>query len=220
MNRLHVSLVRVALVAAVAAPAARAQSPAPAWTTDYTVAVGAALPQGDRPWGPQFGERRGVDVAGGTNAGFTVAGAVRIRPVNSPVSLRVEVQYARFGLDPQDRIELGGEAPVIADGHASILDGTANALLALPAASRVHPYLIGGVGAYRLSSDIGYTYVGGHALLNGAPSPSQTKFGLNGGAGLDFSIGALHSFVEARFHSVFIQGRNVNFIPITLGVKL
>jgi hypothetical protein len=49
---------------------------------------------------------------------------------------------------------------------------------------------------------------------------SNTDFGINGGAGFDFQAGALGLFVEGRFHNVFSDPDNTNFIPITVGVRL
>jgi hypothetical protein len=49
---------------------------------------------------------------------------------------------------------------------------------------------------------------------------SETKFGLNGGAGFDFKAGSAGLFVEGRFHNVFFPGSDLNFIPITVGVRL
>ena len=49
---------------------------------------------------------------------------------------------------------------------------------------------------------------------------ASTDFGINAGAGFDFQAGAVALFVEGRFHNVFSDGSNTNFIPITVGVRL
>lgn len=203
-------------VVVVIAPAARAQSLAPARTTDFGIAVGGAFPLGDRLIEPQQfsvdGPLGGVDVAGGAHSGFTIAGSVGFRPVNSPLGYRLEAQYTRFGLDPERRTGPGG-APETADGHLSSLSGTGNVILVVPTASRLRPYLIGGVGVYRLTSDIvqepNSTY----------PPRSVTKFGLNGGAGVEMAIGSLRTFVEARYHSAFADEGKVTFLPVTIGLR-
>jgi opacity protein-like surface antigen len=51
--------------------------------------------------------------------------------------------------------------------------------------------------------------------LNGS---SQTKFGLNGGAGLSLGLGAADLFVESRYVSVFTSGNNTNWVPINVGI--
>jgi hypothetical protein len=49
---------------------------------------------------------------------------------------------------------------------------------------------------------------------------STTKFGLNAGAGFDFKAGSAGLFVEGRFHDVFTTGKDLQFIPITIGIRL
>lgn len=209
-------LASLGVAAVITAPRAQAQDLAPARTMDFGISVGAAIPHGDRLGGPQpfsiESPAAGVDVAGGTNTGFTVAGSVGISPVNSPVSYRLEAQYTRFGLEPEGRYGPGG-APETADGHLSSLSGTGNVVLVVPTAGRLRPYLIGGAGVYRLTSDI-------IQEPNSTFGPnSVTKFGLNGGAGVELAVGPLRTFVEARYHSVFdVEGR-ANFVPLTLGMR-
>jgi opacity protein-like surface antigen len=211
MNRSSFSLVSLALAAIVIAPTARAQNVSQAQTTDVGLAIGAALPRGDR--------MGALDMGGGPNTAFTIVGSIGLRPLDSPWSYRLEAQYTSFGLDEERRIEIGGDAPVIADGHVNVLNGTANVVLAVSAARHVRPYLIGGLGVYRLSSDIGYTTPEGRFSVNSAPSPSETKLGLNGGVGIELVVASLRTFVEARFHSVYAEGDKANLVPITFGMK-
>lgn len=216
MTPVRVILAGLGLAAVVIAPHAQAQSLAPVRTTDVGIAIGGAFPLGDRLRGPQpfsiESPARDLDVAGGTNTGFTIAGSVGIMPVNSPVSYRLEVQYTRFGLDPQGRYG-GGGAPETADGHLSSLSGIGNVVLVVPIASRIRPYLIGGAGVYRLTSDI-------IQEPNSTYGPNGvTKFGLNGGAGVELAFGPLRTFVEARYHNAFSSGSDVSFIPVTIGMK-
>lgn len=48
---------------------------------------------------------------------------------------------------------------------------------------------------------------------------SETKFGLNAGAGFDFKAGSVGLFIEGRFHNVFTDESDAQFIPITVGVR-
>ena len=204
-------LVGSGLASAVTPSPVRAQSLTTGSNTDFGLSVGVALPQAD-----QLG---GVDIADGTNTGFTVAGLVQVKPFNLPLGFRIEGQYTRFGLNDERRVEVGGEAPVIASGAASMLNGTGNAVLAVPTGGRFRPYLIGGLGVYRLSSNISIATPDGRGIANGAPSESETQFGLNGGAGFELPIGSLRTFVEARFHSIFTEDEKAHFVPIAIGVK-
>lgn len=87
-----------------------------------------------------------------------------------------------------------------ADEDVTVWALTANAQVA-PALSPV--YFIGGVGAYSSS----------------AFDNSSTDFGLNGGVGLRIPLTTFNTFVEARFHSIFSEGGNTNYLPITFGIE-
>ena len=50
-------------------------------------------------------------------------------------------------------------------------------------------------------------------------SDTQTKFGINVGGGFTFNLSGFETFVEARFHSVFTEESNTNFIPLSFGFK-
>ena len=210
--QLAVALFGLGLVALSIAPSAQAQGTAPGWTTDIGLSFGAtALPQGDK--------LGGVDVVGGLNSGLTASGSVGIRPAASPFSYRVEVQYARFGLNDEGRFGAGG-APVTAQGNASILSGTGNVLLSASLTGRLRSYMIGGAGVYKLSSNVHYTAENGRVIRYlSVPTDGKTRFGLNGGAGLEVAVGPVRSFVEARFHSVFSGADGASFIPVSVGVK-
>ena len=72
-----------------------------------------------------------------------------------------------------------------------------------------------GLGVYNFKTDV-----------NGIPNASttDTRFGINGGAGVLFKLGSLVSgFVEGRLDNVFsekglIDSDQVQVIPVTLGV--
>ena len=72
-------------------------------------------------------------------------------------------------------------------------------------------YAIGGLGIYRLK------FSGSVAGFD--VSDTQTKFGINVGGGFTFNLSGFETFVEARFHSVFTEGSNTNFLPISFGFK-
>ena len=45
-----------------------------------------------------------------------------------------------------------------------------------------------------------------------------TRFSLNGGGGLSWGIGNVSLFVEGRYVRVFTQGRDTDYVPVTLGL--
>lgn len=160
---------------------------------------------------PTFGISGGAaipvgDFSDAVNTGFNVAGHIGIKPGMSPVGLRFEGMYNQFDVKGSGN-----------DLKAKILAGTANIVLMQAAApGAVRPYFIGGLGVYnlKLSSD----------ALN-ASSDSKTKFGLNGGAGIDMALSGLNVFVEGRYHHVFTKDTNAGvttntgFIPLVVGLR-
>jgi opacity protein-like surface antigen len=134
--------------------------------------------------------------------------AMSFVPTGSPVGIQIDGQYHQFKLD-EDVFARN-------DLKERFIFGTANAVFKFKTAetSPVRPYLIGGVGVYNFKStgaDDVETVVG--------TDNSTTKFGINGGAGFDFKAGSAGLFVEGRFHNIFRTGSDLNFIPITVGIR-
>lgn len=126
--------------------------------------------------------------------------AVRILPRTLPVGFQVDGNFAR----------LSDESAF--DVQSQLIYGTGNVLYRFQTAeaTRFQPYLIGGGGVYNLDAK-------GDDVPSGVES--ETKFGINAGAGFDFKAGAAALFVEGRFHNVFTDGSDAQFIPITVGVR-
>jgi hypothetical protein len=145
------------------------------------------------------------DLGDATSTGFHGLAAVSFVPTGSPVGVQVDGMFQRLGVDDDPVL---GEV----DANFQIIQGTANAVYKFQTseATRVHPYLIGGVGLYN------YKFTGDDV----GDDSSESDFGINAGAGFDFMAGAVGIFVEGRFHNVFAEGDNLNFIPITVGVRL
>ena len=156
--------------------------------------LGASVPMGD------FGD--------GADLGFHLGGLIEYKPASLPVSLRGELTYHRNGL----KEDFFGSDFGDIDGNFSQIDFVGNALVPFgDAASTARPYVIGGLGLYRLKAS---------AEFEGVDiSDTQTKFGLNFGAGLTFNLSGFETFVETRFHSVFAEDSNMNFIPLSFGFK-
>ena len=158
-------------------------------------ALGATVPLGD------FGD--------GADLGFHLGGLIEYKPQSFPVNLRGEITYHRNGL--KDDYFSGSGFDNI-DGNFSMLNFVGNAVFPFgDAASTARPYAIGGLGLYRLKAS---------AEFNGVDiSDTQTKFGINVGGGFTFNLSGFETFVEARFHSVFTEDKNTNFIPLSFGFK-
>jgi hypothetical protein len=158
----------------------------------FSLGAGLSLPSGD--------------LSDGVNTGFHGLAAVSFVPTGFPVGIQVDGMYNRFGVDD-------GGFPGDVDANFQVLQGTANAVYRFVTSeeSKLHPYIIGGVGLYN------YKFTG-----DDVPDDfgSETDFGINAGAGFDFTAGNVGLFVEGRFHNVFADDDNLNLIPITVGVRL
>lgn len=132
------------------------------------------------------------DLGDGYGTGFNVMGTLGFQPVAMPVGLRFDVAWHSLGADgPFDDLR--------------ILNGTANAVLTISNTGGIKPYLIGGIGMYNLDG-------GGD---------SETKFGLNGGGGLEFPLAGFSTFAEVRYNHVFTDDDeiSVQFVPIVFGIR-
>lgn len=150
----------------------------------------------------EFGLGAGLSVPTGSTSdglktGWHGTGLVQFKPAQSPVGIQVDASYDHLGF------EGGG-------GKDQIISGTANAVytFAVSSTTRVRPYLIGGGGIYNVKAkpDVG-------------SSVSETKFGVNLGAGFNYKASGVGFFVEGRFHDILISGPDFHYIPITAGVR-
>jgi hypothetical protein len=174
----------------VALSAVLGATPVMAQGAEFSLGGGLSLPLSD--FGDQF------------NTGWHGLAAVSFTPREFPLGFQVDGMYQRFSVDD------GGGVDV--DASSRFIQGTANAVYKFQTAetSSVRPYLIGGVGIY-------------NSKLTGDDVPdgleSETDFGLNAGAGFDFKFGNVGAFVEGRFHNIFSDPDDANFIPISVGVR-
>jgi hypothetical protein len=135
-----------------------------------------------------------VPGGGGAELGFHLGAGLELRAPFMPVGLRFDGAYDRMGI--QDF-----------DAAWSIWSLTANAVLS-PMASPL--YFIGGIGFY------GTDITGDDADPD---ADSETDFGFNLGAGFALPLTGFSAFIEGRWHSVNTEGDNLQFIPITFGIR-
>lgn len=126
----------------------------------------------------------------GVNTGFNVGGLLDFKPAALPFGIRVNADYHRFGIED-------------VDNKLSILAVTGAAKYDFATATSMAPYILGGVGMYRSS------------VSDCDACDAETDFGFNVGGGLNFNLGTLGTFVEARYHVVDGSG----IIPIVFGIR-
>lgn len=173
----------------------------------------ASSDEGGSSWGIGFGVGGGVVIPVGTfknhnKVGWDGMAVLRFRPPGSPIGFQVDGNYM------QTRLKSG---VIGSPGKTRILDGTADLVFTIPTPVPVRPYLVAGAGIY-----------GVRIRPDGADTDTfkKTKFGLNGGLGLDFGAGPANVFIEARYHNVFDGSINdvgspsgLGIIPINVGFR-
>jgi opacity protein-like surface antigen len=194
MTRARIRMVVVAVAGLAIVPAfASAQGTGGARRFKVGVAAGATVPLGD------FGD--------GAKTGFHVGGLIDYDMLNSPLSLRGEVTWHRNDVK-DDVINAIG----IDDANTTILAFTGNVLyrFGMQPGAQMVPYLIGGAGVYNNKATF---------EVNGeSDSDSDTKFGLNGGIGIRIPLAGFTTNIEARYHTVFTEDSNANFIPLSVSI--
>lgn len=139
-----------------------------------------------------------------TKLGWMGLAAISFVPTGSPLGIQIDGQYQQYPFD------VGG-------GHERFLIGTGNLVYKFKTSedTKFRPYLIGGGGVYNFKGTSSSTVSGAFATTG-----STTKFGVNAGAGFDYKAGGgAGLFVEGRFHDVFTSGKDITFIPVTVGIR-
>lgn len=165
-------------------------TPAVAQGAEFSLGGGLTLPLSD------FG-----DVS---KTGWHGLAAVSFAPSSFPLGIQIDGMFQRLGVE-----DIGG---FDSDNSRQIIQGTANLIYKFKTSEDApfRPYLIGGGGVYNFKTT-------GDGI---GDTGSDTDFGVNAGAGFDVKVGSIGAFIEGRFHNVFTEGTDRNFIPITLGVRL
>ena len=137
----------------------------------------------------------------GVDVGWHALATLALGTPMQPLGLRLDAAHNEFGFAG------AGGAGAPATGSQRTTSVTLNPTYRLPSAGwPLAPYLVGGAGAYRLGC-------GGDAACD-----ATTRFGWNAGLGTRIAGLGLRAFLEARYHRVALQGGDVHFFPVTLGL--
>ena len=136
------------------------------------------------------------------NPGLRVLGTLAWDVPADRVGLRLDAAYDRLGFS---------RAPVGASGRSTgaqeIVSVTLDPTWRMSdAAAPFAPYLIGGIGSYRVGC-------AGVARCDGV-----TRFGCNAGVGARFTTVGVRWFTEARYNCVTIEDSSVQYLPVTIGL--
>jgi hypothetical protein len=162
------------------------------------VGAGLAVPIGD------FADEADGDAGAG---GVTALAGVEWLPAGSAFGLRLDGAYQQFST------ALGDAGLADRDIRYRFLNATLDGVLEFPIGpdASLRPYGLAGVGVYE------YKLVG-----DDVPSgfESATDFGLNAGIGITYQLEQFGIFGEARFHNVFAEGMDLQYIPVMLGARI
>jgi hypothetical protein len=157
---------------------------------------------------------------GALKNGINYHGFLGFHPPMGLPMLRLALDYQKFDFKNAAAIDPSGTGNPQANVNAatsSLLGGLANLSFDL-LHGPVRPYIMGGVGAFSFKNQ--GTTTGGAVF-----SRSNTKFGIDGGAGLAISFGPIAGFAEGRVQNVYtdrgvINTKSIVTIPVTFGLQL
>ncbi|HJQ12802.1 MAG TPA: outer membrane beta-barrel protein [Gemmatimonadaceae bacterium] len=135
------------------------------------------------------------DLGTASNTGYNIALSVGYRPQYTPIAVRAEAAWNQFGAE-------GGGA------NFNVPSFTGNVEVGLPLGMSFSPYAIGGAGLYRPNVD----------FSGGGSTQTENRFGWNIGGGVKIPLAGFHTFIEARYNSVNIDGGTLSFVPLTFGI--
>jgi hypothetical protein len=163
------------------------------------IGAGLSVPVGD------FADANG----GGAKAGGGTAfiGAEWL-PSGRNLGVRVDADFTQFCTTFCDAS--GGDLDV----KHQVLNANLSGILELPVGTtgNIRPYLLAGAGVYS------HKLHGKDVAANA--DATQTDFGVSGGLGLNIAVGRIGLFAEGRFHNIFADGSDLQYIPMTLGVRV
>ena len=179
----------------------------------------------------QQGSRRPVSIAfgGGASvpigtykdalkAGWNGQGSLIFNFAGLPLALRADLNYNRFTFKKDLPFTAGsGSTTTTDDVTQQILGGLANVTIPINLGP-VSPYITAGLAGYNIRTTLSNA-------VAGAEDESDTKFAVNGGAGLSMRLLGASAFIEAKVNNVytdkkFISGEELKalqFVPVTFG---
>lgn len=187
---------RVCAVVALMSGLAAASLPA---QVRGVVGAGLSFPMGD------FAADAGGQAQSG--GGTAMLGAEWLS-AGEEFGVRLDGNWAQFCTNACDAS--GGSLDV----KWQVLNANLNGVLQFPMreGARLHPYVLAGVGVYNYK-------LRGNDVPTAVSDADKTKFGLNGGLGLNFELGQLGLFVEGRFHTILTDAKDIQYLPIMVGLR-
>ena len=180
----------------------------------------------------QQGSRRPVSIAFGGGAsvpvgnykdvlksGWNGQGSLIFNLPGVPIALRADLNYNKFTFENNLPFSTGGGSTVATtdDITQQIFGGLANITIPFNMGP-ISPYVTAGLAGFNIKTKLGDAFPG-------AEDESDTKFAVNGGAGLSMRLMGVSAFIEAKINNVYTDKRlisnkelkDLQFIPVTFG---
>ena len=204
-------------------------------TTIIALAVGAAaaatpaaaqmrMTQGSgRPISFAFGGGASVPVGSykdALKAGWNGQGSIIFNFAGFPLALRADLNYNSFTFKKDLPFSPGVGAGTITtsdDITQQMLGGLANITIPFRMGP-ISPYVTAGVAGFNVKTKVS-------DAIPGAEDQSDTKFAVNGGAGLSLKLLGASAFIEAKLNNVYTDKKfisnkelkSLQFVPVTFG---
>ncbi|HEX6048775.1 MAG TPA: hypothetical protein VFZ21_05895 [Gemmatimonadaceae bacterium] len=152
-------------------------------------------------------------------AGWNGQGSLIFNLGGLPLALRADLNYNQFTFKEDLTFSPGGGGTFTPtdDVTQQILGGLANITIPF-AMGPITPYVTAGLAGFNIKTKLGNA-------APGVDDESETKFAVNGGAGLSLRILGASAFIEAKLNNVYTDDKFISnkelkalqFVPVTFG---
>ena len=195
--------------ALTAAPAASAQmrmgSQGPGRPISFAFGGGASVPIGT--------------YKDALKAGWNGQGSLIFNFAGFPLALRADLNYNKFTFKEDLPFTGGSTGPITTtdDITQQIVGGLANITIPINMGP-ISPYITAGLAGFNIKTTLSNA-------ASGVEDDSDTKFAVNGGAGLSMRLLGASAFIEAKINNVYTDKKFISnkelkalqFVPVTFG---
>jgi opacity protein-like surface antigen len=153
-------------------------------------------------------------------AGWNGQGSLIFNFGGFPLALRADLSYNKFSFKTDLPFTPGGPTGPITttdDVTQQILGGLANITIPINIGP-ISPYITAGLAGFNIKTTLS-------DAVSGAEDETDTKFAINGGAGLSMRLLGASAFIEAKINNVYTDNKFIGnkelkalqFVPITFG---
>jgi hypothetical protein len=158
------------------------------------------------------------------------------RNLTRKFALQVEYTHNWLAIDSSVLDRAAADSSQIDDVHASLWSVTLNGVLRFGEGGDIVPWITGGGGYYKRNLQLTQTALVYYppvfdpwwGWIDGGWGPGEAivgqrtdaGLGFNVGFGVDFGIeGGTSLFIEARYHHAFLDGVDMQIVPVSAGVR-